>query len=190
VNAVRRVAAAGGLVLLAAGGFLLTEQGWLTAKARVAEALIDRALERHLDDGGVHRPWSWADMHPVASLEVPRLGVRRVVLSGATGSTLAFGAGHVHGTALPNERGNCAVAGHRDGRFAFLERLVPGDEVLLRTRNGAARYVVAARKVIDRRDVEVLEPTGTTRLTLITCYPFGGLRRSGLRYAVVCDRLS
>ena len=184
----RRAAAVCGLALLAAGGVLLTEQGWLTAKACVAEVLIDRALERHLADGGTHRPWGWADMHPVATLEAPRLGVRRVVLSGATGATLAFGAGHVHGTARPNARGNCAVAGHRDGRFAFLERLEPGDEIVLRSHSGTMRYEVTARKVTDRRDASVLEPTVTNRLTLITCYPFGGLRRSELRYVVVCER--
>ena len=39
------------LTLLAAGGVLITEQGWLAAKARVAEILIGHAFARHLGDG-------------------------------------------------------------------------------------------------------------------------------------------
>ena len=179
----RRALAAAGLLLASAGGVLLTEQGWLAAKARVAELLIARAWNAHLDDGAAHRPWSWADMHPVARLEVPRLRVARVVLSGA------LPAGHlfwVHGTAEPGKRGNCGAAGHRDGAFAFLEQLRDGDVVVLETRDGAARYVVERRAIVTRWDAEAVEATDGRRLTLITCYPFGGLRRSDLRYVVTC----
>ena len=154
------------LVLASAGGGLLAEQAYLTAKARVAEVLIRRAFEAHLLDGAAHRPWGWADMHPVAQLEVPRLGVVRTVLAGASGSSLAFGPGHIDGTAAPNAAGNCALAGHRDGSFAFLRDLL----------------------VSDMRDVDLLRPTEDSRVTLITCYPFHGLRRSDLRYVVVLQR--
>jgi sortase A len=174
------------LTLLSAGGLLLAERGWLAAKARVAGVLIDRAFAMHLSDGGRHRPWSWADMHPVARLEVPRLGVRRTVLSGATGATLAFGPGRIHGTARPNGEGNCVIAGHRDGWFAFLEKLRRGDRIVLRTHGGSVDYVVEDLIVADRREGSFLEPGEKARLTLITCYPFGGLRRSDLRYVVVC----
>jgi sortase A len=174
------------LTLFAAGAFLLTEQGWLAAKACLAEVLIDRALAAHLRDGAAHRPWSWADMHPIARLEVPRLGVRRAVLSGATGSSLAFGPGHVDGTAPPNARGNCAVAGHRDSWFAFLEELRVGDRLYLRTHGHTERYVVQDLIVATKWDSQFLAPAEKLRLTLITCYPFGGLRRSDLRYVVVC----
>jgi len=182
----RRTWIAVALALLGSGGLLLTEQGWLAAKAAVARVLIDRALVAHLQDGGTHLPWSWADVHPIARLEVPRLGVRRVVLSGATGASLAFGAGHVDGTAAPNQDGNCAVAGHRDGAFAFLRELRVGDTVILRARGGTRRYVVEQRIVTERFDEELLDPGRTRRLTLITCYPFGALTRSDLRFVVLC----
>lgn len=174
------------LALVSAGGVLLTEQGWLAAKARVAAVLIGRSFAKHLSDGRAHRPWGWADMHPIARLEVPRLGVRRTVLSGGTGATLAFGPGHVHGTAPPNGDGNCAIAGHRDSWFAFLEELRVGDRIVVRTHTGTVTYVVRDVVVADRRDGAFLAPTGEARLTLITCYPFGGLRRSDLRYVVIC----
>jgi sortase A len=158
----------------------------LKAKAALAAVLIDRAWEKHLADGAEHRPWPWADMRPVARLEVPRLGVRRAVLSGASGESLAFGLAHVSGTALPGRPGNCAIAGHRDTWAAFLRDLRPGDEVSLSTRSRRRRYAVDSLTVLPRERVEVLEPTGDERLTLITCYPFTGLLRSPWRLAIVC----
>jgi sortase A len=149
--------------------------------------LIDRAYQAHLEDGRVHRPWDWADTHPLARLEVPRLNVRRIVLAGATGGSMAFGPGHVDGSALPNRPGNCALAGHRDSWFAFLEELRVGDELLLATRSATRRYRVTDLAVHSMWNAEVLRPTPEPRLTLITCFPFHGLLRSPWRYVAVCE---
>jgi sortase A len=170
--------------LLTTGGALLGQQAWLSVKAALAERLIERAFDAHLDDGRVHLPWRWADTWPVARLEVPRLGVRRVVLAGASGSTLAFGPGNVDGTALPNRSGNSAVAGHRDAWFAFLRDLEHGDRVVLTTHDDVRAYIVVETAVHSMWDVEVLEPSADRRLTLITCYPFEGPPRSPWRYVV------
>jgi sortase A len=175
------------LAILACGAWLLGDQAWLAAKAQVAERLIDGAFEAHLLDGAVHRPWRWADTHPIARLEVPRLGIRRHVLSGATGSSLAFGPGHVDGTAPPNTGGNCVLAGHRDSWFAFLEKLREGDRVLLLSHGIRRRYEVTETRVVSMWDAGVLEEDGDARLTLITCYPFGGILPSPWRYAVRCE---
>ena len=51
---------------------------------------------------------------------------------------------------------------------------------------GGERYVVERRAIVTRWDAEAVEATDGRRLTLITCYPFGGLRRSDLRYVVTC----
>lgn len=183
---------ASGLALTAAatlttgGGWLLGEQMWLAGKGWVAERCIERAWDAHLREGGRHRPWSWADTWPVAEIEVPRLGVRRIVLAGAGGSSLAFGPGHVDGTSPPNTPGTCAVAGHRDGWFAFLGELRAGDEVRVRTRAGLTSYRVVDSAVRPMWDAEALAPQGDTRLVLITCYPLDGLRRGPLRYVVTC----
>jgi sortase A len=171
------------------GGLLLAEQGWIAAKAAVARQLIDRAFAAHLRDGRDHRPWSWADTHPMARLSVPQLGVERTILSGASGASLAFGPGHVDGTARPNAAGNCVVAGHRDSWFAFLEDLRAGDELVLETRDGVRRYRVVTTAVHSMWDGEVSAGTMATRLTLVTCYPFGALTGSDLRYVVVAEPL-
>jgi len=172
---------------LSCGGLLLGEQAWLAVKARLAAVLIDHALEAHLRDGAVHRPWSWADTYPVARLEVPRLGIRRHVLSGASGSSLAFGPGHVDGTAAPNTHGNCVLAGHRDSWFAFLEELRDGDRVQLRAHGSVRRYEVVETRVVSMWDAEAVEAAGREELTLITCFPFDGLLPSPWRYVVRCE---
>jgi len=172
------------LLLLGSGGFLIGRRGYLGAKGMLAERLIDRALKAHLTDGRPHRPWSWADMHPIASLEVERLDVRRNVLRGASGESLAFGVGHVDGTALPNAPGHCVLAGHRDKGFAFLEDLRPGDSMIVRTFGRVREYVVDGIRIVPRTATGILDPTPEDRLTLVTCYPFGGLLRSPWRYIV------
>jgi sortase A len=171
------------------GALTLGEQGWLAAKACTARVLIDRAFEAHLEDGRDHAPWSWADVHPIARLAAPRLGVERIVLSGASGSSLAFGPGHIDGTAPPGEPGNVAIAGHRNGAFAFLGQLRAGDELTLETRAGARRYFVRDLRVVSMWDESVLEPTPEDRLTLITCWPLDGLVGSTERLVVSLDRL-
>jgi sortase A len=171
---------------LVLGGLLLGEQAWLAAKAELAERLIDGAFAEHLIDGKPHRPWSWADTYPVARLAVPRLRVQRTVLTGASGSSLAFGPGHVDGSATPNGRGNCVLAGHRDSWFAFLERLRVGDELVVETFDGARRYRVSGIGIHSMWDAEVAGPTDDDRLTLVTCYPFGSLAGGTRRYVVTC----
>jgi sortase A len=181
----RRLLLAFALLLLGAGGALLGRRVYLEAKALLAQRLIDRAFAAHLRDGRPHRPWTWADTYPIAVLELDRLDVRRSVLAGASGTSLAFGVGHVDGTAGPNSPGNCVLAGHRDRAFAFLEKVRPGDVLRLRTADAAREYVVETRGVVERTDVGALQPAGGhRRLTLVTCYPFGGLLRSPLRYVV------
>ena len=48
---------------------------------------------------------------------------------------LKRGPGHLIGTAMPGQDGNCVIAGHRDTHFRVLKNIQKGDEMLL-TRNG------------------------------------------------------
>ena len=67
---------------------------WIHAKAMLAQSLLETAWSETLRTGKEVKPWPWADTWPVARLTVPRLGIRRIVLAGASGSSLAFGPGH------------------------------------------------------------------------------------------------
>ena len=175
------------VILLGAGIGLLGNQTWIRAKAVLASVLIERAFAAHLEDGAVHTPWSWADIHPIARLSTAGGKISRIVLSGASGSSLAFGPGHIDGTAPPNGYGNCAIAGHRDTWFRFLKDVQQGDELTLTSRKGCTTYRVSSLLVVEQTDTSVLDSTPDVQLTLITCYPFNGLVGSRWRYVVVCE---
>ena len=183
----RRLAVAGAILLLP-GSFLVARVGWVRAKGAVGVALIHRALAETLKDGKARLPWSWADMHPVARLSVPRLGIDRPVLSNASGPALAFGIGHVDGTAAPGTDGNCVLAGHRDSWGAFLADLRVGDAVAIEAPGRRSAYRVTGTAVVRFDDARVMRDEGDDRLTLVTCWPFRGWLHSPWRYVVRAER--
>lgn len=177
--------------LLLSGALLFGDGVWLYAKAQLAQFLLERAWARTLHGERDVKPWHWADTSPVAKIEFPRQHRSYIVLSGASGRTMAFGPGHVDGTAVPEENGNCVISAHRDTQFAVLRDLQPGDEVILQTRDGRSiRYRVRRHRVTNNRDTSLLEPSRGRILTLITCYPFDAIRPGGpLRYVVTATAM-
>lgn len=108
----------------------------------------------------------------VGRLEIPRLGLSVMVSRGTSPRVLRRGAGYLTATALPGDRGNVGIAGHRDRHFRPLKDVGPGDEVLVTTVDGTFRYRVTWTRVVEPTDVHVLDPTEEPVLTLVTCYPF------------------
>jgi sortase A len=157
-------------LLLCSGGALLAHAGYIQAKALLAEQLIARAFERHLIDGRRHRPWSWADIAPVARLRVPRLGLARHVLDNASGTALAFGLG-----AMPGEQ---MIAGHRDSWATFVGELRLGDSVWVERRASTATFRVCELRVVLFHEPPRLSPD---ELALTTCYPINGIARTDRR---------
>lgn len=166
------------------------EAAYIYTKAWLAQRLIASAWDQARSTGAPVKPWPWADTYPVARIDAPRQRETMMVLSGASGRTLAFGPGHVDGTPLPGGQGNSVVSGHRDTHFAFLRELRKGDALLVQAANGStARYVVAASEVVHRKDMRVLLDAGDDRITLVTCFPFDSPVPGGpLRYVVVATR--
>ena len=184
---------------LTAAAFLLVaiwqfgQAGYIHAKAWLAQHLISDAWTRTLAGETQVKPWPWADTWPVARLSAPKQGVELYVLAGSNGRTIAFGPGHVFGTAEPGATGNSVIGAHRDTHFAFLQWLEPGDEIDIETPTGQVEtYRVDGGEVVDKDDTHMLasEP-GRSRLTLVTCYPFNALTAGGpLRYVVTADKVS
>jgi sortase A len=176
------VAAATALVGCGLGG----RGAWILAKAALAQVLLERAWIATRAGEAQARPWPWADTWPVARLSAPRLGRGWVVLAGASGRTMAFGPGHLDGTAPPGGGGNTVLTGHRDTHFTALRELRLGDELVVETAAGrAVRYRVESLTIVDQSDGRALQPTLEPTLTLITCYPFDALVPGGrLRYVV------
>jgi sortase A len=109
------------------------------------------------------------------------------VLAGAHGRTLAWGPGHVEGTATPGAPGNAVVTAHRDTHFTFLRDLVQGDRIVVETLEGTARrYRVERSLVADHRALKLPADDRSTTLALVTCYPFDAVSPgTPLRYAVI-----
>lgn len=175
------------IILPLCGVWQLGLGAWIHAKAVLAQILLEAAWSETLRTGREVKPWPWADTWPVARLSVPRLGIHRIVLAGASGSSLAFGPGHFFVSARPGETGNVVIFGHRDTHFRFLQHVQPGDYIELQSRqNRDIRYEVTDLHVVHRDDTHYLYPDDDTALTLITCYPFDAVVPGGpLRYIVM-----
>lgn len=114
-------------------------------------------------------------------IRIPSIDVNVVVVEGTTAGALKAGAGHYPATPLPCETGNVGIAGHRTtyGRpFHNLDRLKPGDEIILETPLGRCSYKVDRDPfVVAPTDLSVVDPTATPTLTLTTCEPKGSAAR-------------
>lgn len=171
------------------GALCFAHGALIYAKAQLAQVLLERAWARTLHGERGVKPWGWADTWPVAKIEFPRQHKSYIVLAGGSGRTMAFGPGHIDGTASPEEDGNCVISAHRDTQFAVLRDVELGDVIVLQTRDGRAiRYRVLERRIADKRDTALLEPSRGRILTLITCFPFDAIRPGGpLRYVVIAS---
>jgi sortase A len=130
-----------------------------------------------------------ADPLVLGRIEIPRIGVSAIVREGDDDATLAIAVGHIPGTARPGERGNMALAGHRDSFFRALRRIRVADVIHVRTLGGGYTYRVDSTEVVKAKETRVLDPTADTVLTLVTCYPFAFLGHAPDRFIVRASRL-
>ena len=113
----------------------------------------------------------------VARLEIPRMGLNRIVVEGATADALTKGPGHFPETPLPGQLGNAAIAGHRTTHlhpFFDIDKLQPGDEIIVTTLNGRYVYHVTGTDVVAPEDYAAVIPTTDVTkatLTLVSCTP-------------------
>jgi sortase A len=125
----------------------------------------------------------------VAIIEIPKIDVKKFVVEGVEVEDLKNGPGHYPGTAMPGEKGNAAIAGHRTtygAPFYNLNELAPGDPIFVTTPAGRFRYdVMEDPKPVTPDSVYVLDPTEDDRLTLTTCHP----RFSAAERLIVVARL-
>jgi sortase A len=127
----------------------------------------------------------------VARLKALGGDIDLVVLAGGSGRTLAFGPGHLSASAMPGQRGNAVIAGHRDTHFGFLQRLEVGQPLALETVDGRSHlYQVVNIDVVDSRRSSLLLDTEDSVVSLVTCYPFDALEPGGpMRYVVTARKL-
>jgi sortase A len=172
----RALTAAAAALIVAAVGMLaypvFTDLYHDSLQGKLARELASPATRAAYLDGDVRSGQS------LTRIVIPKIGVNFVVVQGTDTKDLESGAGHYPETPLPCQEGDVAIAGHRTtfGKpFANIDRLGPGDRIILTTPLGSCTYVVAARPfVVLPDDWQVVANTpGQYELTLTACDPKG-----------------
>ncbi|VAW34830.1 LPXTG-site transpeptidase family protein, partial [hydrothermal vent metagenome] len=115
------------LMLLTLGLWYVSASGYMLSKAWLSQYLIKAAWEQTLVDKQWHKPWSWADTYPVATLEIPRLSTSSYVLAGTSDRNLAFSITHLSSSGMPGQQKTVVLSGHQDSHFDYLQNLQIGD---------------------------------------------------------------
>ncbi len=178
---------------LGVAGITLIGNGlWIKAKAELAQILLNQAFERKqaspYSSNAGFRPWSWADITPIARLDAPRLNKSAIVLNDASGEALAFGPGHLTNTPYPGERGTSVLAAHRDSHFSWIRNLQFGDILNVERADGRQVTFNVRRSWIARFDQSGINADSSGRLLVLsTCYPFDTNNRGPMRYLVEAE---
>lgn len=178
-------------VLIAAGGYLLFLGGRDLFDSRAGQTEAAREFEQPVPDTPATRAaMPPAGLNPVgrgdtlAKLKIPRLETELYVVEGDGQRELRRGPGHLAGTAMPGESGNCVIAGHRDTHFRVLKDIREGDDIILQTSAGQFLYRVKRTRIVSPENTSALSPTSSAQLNLITCYPFYYVGSAPKRFVV------
>lgn len=117
------------------------------------------------------------------NFEIPRLNIKVPVLEGTDSKALQVSAGHFEGTGAPG-KGNYCIAGHNSTIYAEifndLDQIRIGDEMyLIDTDENHTQYcyIVTEYKIVEPKQVEVLNDYSDDRLTVISCTDDGTMRQ-------------
>ncbi len=163
-----------GVVAVAYASFVvLSGEVYQEIESRKFEHTAPTAEPRLLNSGDV-----------IGEIQIPRLGVKAIVVQGDALELLDRAVGHLPQTPLPGEWGNVALAGHRDRLFRPLREIRPGDMIIIATSKGSFQYEVQSTFVVQATEVSVLRSSDTRELTLITCFPFSYIGHAPDRFIV------
>ena len=178
-------------ILLLIGVICLGYFLYTYAEAQLYQAFEDQQLDAILQSAApasgpaaALRGAAPAPGSAIGRIEIPRLRVSAVIRAGSDARTLRLAVGYIPGTALPGEKGNVGLAGHRDTFFRRLRDINPDDEIRVTTSNGVFHYYVQRTNIVRPKDVWVLNATSYPALTLITCYPFTYVGSAPQRFIV------
>ena len=111
-------------------------------------------------------------------IKIPKIRVSENLIEGIN-NEMYYGIGHYPGTAMPGEKGNCVVAGHRNHVLAHalrhLDKIGAGDTIEITYNGSVFVYEVVQTLVVNPDEVWVMSSKvleGKTHvLTVITCTP-------------------
>src|SRR5512133_199206 len=108
-------------------------------------------------------------------IQIPAITIDAPVVQGDGWEQLKKGVGQNIGSANPGQNGNVVLSAHNDvygELFRYLDKLMPGDQVVLYTQQRQYVYVVDRTVIVEPTAVEVMASTGSPTVTLISCYPY------------------
>jgi sortase A len=120
-------------------------------------------------------PVPTASPQQAVRIQIPAIKVDAPVVQGDGWEQLKKGVGQHVGTPDPDENGNIVLSAHDDifGEiFRELDKLQPGDIVMLYTSQRQYTYVITGTQIVVPTAVEVMAPTPNAVVTLISCYPY------------------
>jgi len=121
---------------------------------------------------------------------IPKIGVNMAIIPQIDPfdpkkyqKALTKGIAHVKDTTLPSSEGNTVLFAHSSDNFYnanrynavfyLLSKLVTGDDVVVAYENTLYRYEVTEKSIVEPDDIEYMERSTESKVTLITCWPPG-----------------
>ena len=106
-------------------------------------------------------------------MEIPSINLSQGLVEGIADDVLQYYLGHFEGSAMPGEKGNFAVAGHRvsdySEAFVNLYKAEIGDEILVKANKKEYVYEITESFIVAPDRVDVLDNTDDATITLVTC---------------------
>ena len=113
--------------------------------------------------------------HAIGTIRMPTLDAHYAVVEGTDTDSLRKGPGHYPATSFPGEGGTVAIAGHRTtylAPFNAIDKLKPGDPIVLDMPYGKFTYAVQRTKIVDPSDLAVVDRVpGAEQLVMSACHP-------------------
>ena len=125
----------------------------------------------------------------IGILSIPKLDLNVGIGEGVDNETLKYSVGHFSDTAMPGQKGNFCVIGHRSytyGEFfnrldeieekekiarLVMDEIEENDEIIVEYNGKEFKYKVTEIKVVKPEEVSVLNQSEEEEITLITCTP-------------------
>ena len=130
----------------------------------------------------------------IGTVAIPAIDLELPLYMGASKDQMAKGAAVMGGTSLPvgGESTNSVIAGHRGYKgipyFRNLDKLKPGDTVLITNYWETMTYAVTGTKIIKPNDIDtILIEHGKDKITLLTCHPY---TVGTERLLIYCERMN
>jgi sortase A len=166
-------------VLILSGVLLLADAGATLAWQEPISAYTANKEQRSLEKALTKAPARVRRGEPlkgdaIGKISLPTLGRSYFIVEGTDTKSLKKGPGHYPDTPLPGKRGTVGIAGHRTTHgapFRTVDKLKPGDPIVLDMPNGRFTYRVEKTKIVDPTELSVKNKVAYNRLILSACHP-------------------